>query len=75
MLRIGAEEDRADWEDDLLTRAQLKQRWGHGSDSTFWRLEVDGLLIPKRSGRAIGYLWREVWSFEGGQPPVGWESA
>lgn len=51
-------------------------RWKCGSDSTFWRAEADGLLIPQRSANGRPrYTWQDVWAFEGGQPPAGMTSA
>jgi len=51
------------------------RRWGCGSDSTFWRLEADGLLVPRRYGGRLGYAWRDLWDYEGGQPPDGMDAA
>ncbi|GGO58624.1 DNA binding domain-containing protein, excisionase family [Roseovarius pacificus] len=55
----------------LLSRRRLLQRWQHGSDAFFWRAERDGLLVPRRDGRRIGYAEADVFAFEGGQPPKG----
>jgi hypothetical protein len=58
-----------------VSRARLIQRWRHGSDSFFWRMEADGLLLPVRRGRSVFYRLRDVFAFEGGQPPEGWDAA
>jgi len=52
----------------ILSRADLQRRWQCGSASFFQRAEVDGLLIARRYARTVGYFWKDVWSFEGGQP-------
>ena len=52
----------------LLSRADLKRRWRCGSHSFFRRAEADGLLIARRYARTVGYSWKDVWNFEGGQP-------
>lgn len=59
----------------LLVRDNLIRRWRHGSDSFFWRAEADGLLVPVRRGRSVYYRWPDVFRFEGGLPPEGWEEA
>jgi excisionase family DNA binding protein len=60
-------------EDELLNRKRLICRWRHGSDPFFWRAEADGLLVPVRRGRRVGYRWHDVFMFEGGLPPDGFE--
>ncbi|MCB1358072.1 MAG: helix-turn-helix domain-containing protein [Maritimibacter sp.] len=60
----------------LVSRKQLRKRWqNHASDSSFWRAEKDGLLVPRRQCGVLGYDWRSIWEYEGGQPPVGLEHA
>jgi hypothetical protein len=59
----------------LLGRDDLIRRWRWGSAASFHRAERDGLLVPRRNGRRLGYAWRDVWAFEGGQPPEGREAA
>ena len=59
----------------LVSRARLKRRWRCGSDSSFWRAEADGLLVPRRRDGRVRYTWADVWAFEGGQPPAGQEAA
>lgn len=60
----------------LVSRKQLRTRWqNHASDSSFWRAEKDGLLVPRRQCGVLGYDWRSIWAYEGGQPPVGLEHA
>ncbi|SIO10071.1 hypothetical protein SAMN05444722_0418 [Rhodovulum sp. ES.010] len=63
------------WEFEILSRTRVRRRWGHGSDSTLWRLEADGLLVPRRYGGRLGYTWRDLWDYEGGQPPDGMDAA
>ena len=55
----------------LLSRRRLRQRWRHGSDAFFWRAQRDGLLVPRRDGRRVGYAEDDVFAFEGGPPPPG----
>lgn len=55
---------------ELLGRERLMQRWRCGSDASFFRAERDGLLVPRRDGARTGYLWADVFAFEGGQPPA-----
>ena len=55
----------------LLSREDLIGRWQCGSASTFHRAEADGLLVPRRRGRVLGYRWADVWAFEGGLPAPG----
>lgn len=55
----------------LFSRKRLIQRWQCASDAFFWRAERDGLLVPRRDGRRIGYVEEDVYAFEGGQPPPG----
>jgi len=59
----------------LVSRARLVRRWKWGSDSSFWRAEADGLLVPRRRNGRTRYAWRDVWDFEGGQPPAGMDAA
>lgn len=61
--------------EERVSREALIERWGCGSDSTFYRAERDGHLIPGRDGQRTGYRWPDVFAFEGGQPPAGMESA
>jgi hypothetical protein len=57
----------------LLGRDDLIRRWRWGSAASFHRAERDRLLVPRRNGRRLGYAWRDIWAFEGGQPPEGRE--
>ena len=59
----------------LVSRARLKRRWKCGSDSSFWRAEADGLLVPRRRNGRVRYTWADVWAYEGGQPPEGMAAA
>ena len=61
--------------DALVSRARLIQRWRHGSDPFFWRMEADGLLLPVRRGRRALYRVADVFVFEGDLPPDGREVA
>lgn len=61
--------------DALVDRARLIRRWRHGSDPFFWRAAADGLLLPVRRGRSVLYRVADVFAFEGGLPPEGWEAA
>lgn len=61
--------------DVLVDRARLIRRWRHGSDPFFWRAAADGLLLPVRRGRSVLYRVADVFSFEGGPPPAGWDAA
>ena len=61
----------------LLSRLDLRCRYARigpkrngPSDATFWRWERAALLVPRRFERSVGYLWEDVWQFEGGQPPA-----
>ncbi len=51
---------------ELLTRERLIQRWQCGSDSFFYRAELQGLLLPRRCGGLLRYAWEDVLAFEGG---------
>jgi hypothetical protein len=62
------------WEFELVSPARLFSRWSWGSPSTLRRARRDGLLVPRRRSRKLGYLWRDIWAFEGGQPPAGLEA-
>jgi hypothetical protein len=58
----------------LLSRGDLIRRWRWGSEPTLYRAERDGLLVARRHGRRLGYAWKDIWAFEGGQPPEGREA-
>lgn len=59
----------------LLSRDDLRRRWKCGSPSFFARAERAGWLVARRDGGVLGYSWQDVWTFEGGPPPRGRESA
>lgn len=74
-MRDGKEGNETAPGGGLVSRARLKRRWGCGSDSSFWRAEADGLLVPRRRKGQVRYTWRDVWAYEGGQPPAGMDAA
>jgi predicted DNA-binding transcriptional regulator AlpA len=59
---------------ELLDRERLIRRWRCGSDSFFWRAEAKGLLMPRRLDGLLRYAWPDIFAFEGGQPPEGFEA-
>ncbi len=71
MIRTGAEISREEpYPDPLVSRAQLIQRWQHGSDAFFWRAERAGRLYPVLNSGLLRYRWHDVLLFEGGLPPA-----
>ena len=59
----------------LLDRPRLIRRWQHGSDAFFWRHEKRGALIARGDDAKVRYRWKDVFEFEGGQPPDGMAEA
>ena len=59
---------------EFLTREQLIRRWKTGSASFFYRAESRDLLVPRRCGGLLRYAWDDIFTFEGGPPPVGLEA-
>lgn len=60
---------------DLFDRARLIKRWRHGSASFFFRHERSGRLKAVSDGTKVRYRRKDVYDFEGGQPPWGMKAA